>query len=207
MGKAYANRKPVEERPEQDYYNTPFSLSWELLNLNIIPKGVTIYEPACGSGAISSQLKKAGHNVVEDDIRTTGKNFLNCTDHYEWLITNPPFSLFDEFVLKAKECSDNFAFIMKTNFLGAHSRIKKGIWTNLSKLYIFDRQVDYRTPLLDSGELCVGNLITGWGIWSKAWKADYFETRVISINKYCTLGSYERRENDDKPGKENRFLA
>jgi len=34
MGKAYANRKPINERPEADFYSTPFSLTWELLKLN-----------------------------------------------------------------------------------------------------------------------------------------------------------------------------
>lgn len=191
MGKAYANRRSLQERPEADFYSTPYSLTWELINLQEFPLDSTIYEPACGSNAISSQLEKAGFNVICDDIRTTGKNFLECQDHFEYIVTNPPFSLFDEFVTKAKECSNKFAFIMKTNFLGATKRLEKGIWKGLKKLYIFDRQIDYRTPLLDSGELCVGNLITGWGIWENSWTQNYFETRIISVQRYCTLGSVE----------------
>ena len=46
-GKAYANRKPVEERPEADFYSTPYSLTWELLRLEDVDCP-TIYEPACG---------------------------------------------------------------------------------------------------------------------------------------------------------------
>ena len=62
----------------------------------------------------------------------------------------------------------------------------------MSKLYVFSRQIDYRTPLREDGALCVGNLITGWGIWDKNWYKDYFETKVIDIQKYCTLGSYDK---------------
>ena len=35
MGKAYANRKPKEERHTNDKYETPYSLTWELQKLNI----------------------------------------------------------------------------------------------------------------------------------------------------------------------------
>lgn len=191
MSKAYANRKPVSERPEQDFYSTPYSLTWELLKLNEFPKGSIIYEPADGSGAISSQLVKAGHKVITDDIRTTGKDFLKCEDHYDFIITNPPFSCVDDFVMQAKKCCNKFAFIMKTNFLGSQSRVKKAIWKNCSKMYVLSRQVDYRSPLLETGEVCVGNLITSWCIWDKTWDKDFFETRVIDIQKYCTLGSYD----------------
>jgi len=188
MGKAYANRKPVGKRPEADFYSTPYSLTWKLLEQNEFDKNNIVYEPSCGSGAITSQLRKNGFTVYEDDIRVTNKDFLYCSSHYPYIITNPPFSLFDDFVIKAKECSDKFAFIFKTNFFGAHSRLKKEIWRNLKSVYIFDRQVDYRTPLRDDGLLNVGNLITGWAIWDKQWNKNYWNTQVISIQEYCKLG-------------------
>lgn len=89
MGKAYANRKPLKERPEADFYSTPYSLTWELLKLNEFDLSKSIYEPASGGEAISSQLKKYGFTVFEDDIRTTGKDFLQCNQHYPQIITNP----------------------------------------------------------------------------------------------------------------------
>jgi len=187
MGKAYANRKPEKERPEADFYSTPYCLTWELLKLDEF-EYKPIYEPAAGSGAISSQLKKYGFSVIEDDIRTTGKDFLECTQHFPYIITNPPFSLFDDFVVKAKECSDKFAFIFKTNFFGSHSRFKNGIWNNLESIYIFDRQVDYRSPLRDDGYISCGNLVTGWAIWNSSWDKNYWKTKVISIQDYCKLG-------------------
>lgn len=189
MGKAYANRKPVEERPEADFYSTPYSLTRELLRVKTLP--TVIYEPAAGNGAITHVLEQHGHIVVEDDIRTTGADFLDFQDHVPCICTNPPFSLFTEFVEKAKECSDVFVFIMKTNFLGVQERVEKRTWEHLKELHIFSRQIDYRTPLREDGAMCVGNLITGWGIWDMSWKEDYFQTRVLDVQKYCTLGSYE----------------
>jgi hypothetical protein len=191
MGKAYANRKPLEERPEADFHSTPYSLTWELLKLSEFDLSKPIYEPASGSGAISSQLKKYGFTVFEDDIRTTGKDFLDCNNHFPYIITNPPFSLFTQFVDKAKQCSDKFAFIMKTNFLGCQSRLENETWKYLKSLYVFSRQIDYRTPLREDGKMCVGNLITGWGVWDMSWDKDYFQTKVIDVQKYCTLGGFE----------------
>lgn len=180
-GKAYANRKKESERPKSDFYQTPYCLTWELIKLNEFDISKTIYEPACGKGAISSQLKNAGYSVLENDLNTTGKNFLNCKDHYDYIITNPPFSLFDDFVLKAKECSDKFAMIMKTNFFGAYKRNLNGVWKNLNKVYIFNRQIDYQN---EPDVFSCGNLITAWGIWDKNWNENYHETRIIDIQGY-----------------------
>ena len=188
MGKAYANRKPVSERPEQDFYSTPYPLTWELLKLNEFNKRTPIYEPADGSGAISSQLEKAGFKVYRDDIRTTGKDFLDCKEKHPAIITNPPFSLWTEFVDSARGVSDKWAFIGKTNFFGTYNRYKDGVWKNLSKVYVFNRQLDYRSPLRDDGAMHVGNLITGWFIWDKSWKKDYWRMEIMDIQKYCTLG-------------------
>lgn len=187
MGKAYASRKSEDERPEADFYATPKQLTWELVNLNLFDKSKTIYEPCAGSGAIANELTKSGFNVILDDIRTTGKDFLTCTDHYDYIITNPPFSKFDEVVLQAKKCSDQFAMIMKTNFFGAYKREKLGVWKNLKYLYIFNRQVSYEYDP-DNEYLTMGCLITGWGIWDMNWNENYWETRILDINKYTKNG-------------------
>jgi hypothetical protein len=193
MGKAYANKTPMDQHPDSDYYCTPKSLVWKLLDLCIIQNS-SIYEPACGEGAISSVLKERGFNVIEDDIRTTGKDFLLCEKHYPWIMTNPPFSLFDEFVIKAKQCSDQFIFLAKTNFFGAYQRYEKGIWKNLKSVYIFNRQVDYRTPMREDGLFHVGNLITGWFHWDKNWNENYWRTSIIDVQSYAKLGQYHEKE-------------
>ena len=191
MGKAYANRKPVEERPESDFYATPISLVWELLENEPFSKECTIYEPADGEGNISKTLISKGYDVDVDDIRTTGKNFLECDKKYNYIITNPPFSLFDQFVEKAKDTSDKFAFIIKSNFFGAYKRHQNGIWKGLQTFHIFNRQVDYRTPFREDGLFHVGNLVTGRGVWDRNWKEDYFQTKILDVNKYAKLGQFK----------------
>jgi hypothetical protein len=192
MGKAYANRKPLVERPEADYYCTPKSLVKELLKLNILNKDLVVYEPACGDAhAITNVLFENNFKVKADDIRITGKDFLKCDLRFPQLVTNPPFSLFDEFVMKAKEVSPLFIFLFKTNFFGAYGRYKKNVWTNLKSVHIFNRQIDYRTPYREDGLFHVGNLITGWGVWDSSWDKSYWETSIIDVQPYAKLGQFK----------------
>lgn len=187
MGKAYANRKQEKDRPESDFYASPYPImKYYILNHFPYDLPKEIYEPASGEGHISRVFKETGlTNVIEDDIRTTGKDFtrLSLEKRHEWIITNPPFSLFDDFVMSAKRNSDKFAFVLKTNFFGAHGRNIRGVWKGLKYLSIFDRQIDYRFH--NDYYVRCGSLITGIGIWDMDWKEGYWMTNVIDVNDFC----------------------
>ena len=183
MGKAYTNKKKQEERPDSDFYPTPSSLVKKLLDIEDFNKEYTIYEPADGDGAISKKLRDYGYNVRTDDIRTTEKDFLKNTDNYKYIITNPPFSLFDNFVNKAKTCCEKFAFIIKTNFFGAYKRHKIGVWENLKRVGIFNRQVDYRSSFREDGKFYCGNIVTAWAIWDLSYKDDTI-LNIIDVNDF-----------------------
>lgn len=193
MGKAYANRKKKSERPEADFYRTPEILTEMFCDLNILDKDVLIYEPCCGDGAIVDILRSKGFsNIKSDDLRTTGKDFLEFDGVVPQIITNPAFSIFDETVLKCQEvCTDKFVMLAKVNFFGAYKRNESGVWKHLKQVYIFNRQVDYRSIKNEDRSFFVGNLITGWFVWDKSWNEDYWETRVLDVNDFAK-GSYEK---------------
>jgi len=189
MGKAYANRKQVKDRPESDFYATPKSLCRELLKLEPIPYGSEVYDPCEGEGAITDVLIEYCYQVSGDDIRTTGKDFLLSNEEHDYMMFNPPFSLFDEFVLQAQRLTrKKYIVLIKTNFFGAYKRYESGVWKHLESLYIFNRQVDYRSPTREDGHFNVGNLITGFAVFNKEWQGDYWETRIMDVQKYATLG-------------------
>ena len=186
-GKSYACRKKEEERPQADFYQTPRPLTWELMKLDLFDFNKKVLEPSCGKGAITNILKEnfKSKNVFEGDIKK-GQDFLNqrYKQKIDYVVTNPPFSLFDEFVTQAKRIAiEKIAFIAKTNFFGAEKRNRFGIWNNLKYVYIFNRQVDYRYFRKDNKLIC-GNLITGWFIWDMNWKKDYWFTSIIDVQKY-----------------------
>jgi hypothetical protein len=187
-GKAYANRKPVNERPESDNYPTPIPLIIELEKLGILKRRVVYHDPGCGDGQLVNTINSLGYKCTGDDIRMTGNDFLLDTRKREAILTNAPFSIYDDFILHAKEVSPIVISIGKTNFFGSHSRTTNGLWRNLKFVYTFDRQIDYRTPL-GSMELNVGNLVTCWYVWDRSWKKDYAIMRTIDVQKYCTLGA------------------
>ena len=183
MGKNYVNRKRKEDRPESDFYQTPYILTEKLINIlenEKIDKSSEIYEPAVGNFAIVKILNKYGfNNIITDDIRITKKDFLECNKEYDYIITNPPFSIFDKFILKCQEiCKKKYILLIKTNFFGAKQRYLNGIWKYLKGLYIFNRQVDYRW---EPEIIKYGCLVTGWAVFDKEWTKDFWMTKIIDI--------------------------
>lgn len=62
-GKAYANRKPESERPENDFYPTPSCMVKALLESGKFPHkaDVNILDPWCGKYAIGNVLRQTGY--------------------------------------------------------------------------------------------------------------------------------------------------
>ena len=193
MGKAYANRKKESDRPENDFYPTPGGLTLELINTGELSGYKNILEPCCGQYAISKILEANGFNVTSRDL-IYGNDFLKddySNEHYDAIVTNPPFDIYDEIIKKAKtvDCQ-KIICIGRTNYFGSHSRNINGMWDELSDVYIFDRQVEYRTPQLEIPDFCVGALVTGWFIWTKGY-SECPRIHIIDVQKYATLGSLE----------------
>lgn len=205
MGKAHVNRKKVEDRPESDFYATPISLVYELYNSELFnfDKNLVYCDPAMGEGHITRSLKELGfNNVVGHDIRKDGKDFLQNTDIWDWIITNIPFSLFDPFVEKALESvRKGFITIMRTNAFGAYNRNKKGLWKHLKHTYILNRQLDYRTPhTRTDGLFHIGAMVSCFAVFDKEWNKDYWTTSIMDVQKYALLGSYEKKWTCSKCG-------
>jgi len=191
-GKAYANRKQESERPEADFYSTPKSITQLICDTKEFSKYKTIYEPMSGENAIAKVLIENGHEVITDDIRTTKKDFLKCNEKVDYICTNPAFSIFTETVEKCHEITNyGFTLLGKTNFFAAHSRTKMNLWRNLKHVYIFDRMIDYRTPYREDGCFFLGNLVTCWMCFDKSWHEPYWNTSIMDVQKWATLGSYD----------------
>ena len=70
-----------------------------------------ILEPCKGDGAFYNQF-----DGDKDWCEITkGKNFFEYDKRVDWIITNPPFSIFDKFLLKAFEIADNIVFFCPLN--------------------------------------------------------------------------------------------
>ena len=191
MGKAYANRKKKEDRPANDFYATPKCLTWELLNAED-NSGVRIFDrnenniildPCCGKYAISSILKDNGLNVVEKDL-IYGEDFLTSDlTHYDKIVMNPPFNLFNDFVKKAKLQAGKVYCIGKMDYFCTHNRNVENLWEHLEWVLPFDRKVAYDKPFREDGKVEVGMLNSCWFVWNKFYNG-YPKIKVIDVDKY-----------------------
>ena len=91
------------ERVERDFYRTPEWATQALLD-HIDIRGLRIWEPACGDGAMSEVLKAAGARVFSTDVVDRGyaglDRLLDYTGphpkklpSFAGVITNPPYGL------------------------------------------------------------------------------------------------------------------
>src|SRR5215212_6850017 len=112
------DRHPLSERGA-DLYETPAAAVRALLSAHRFAG--PIWEPACGRGAIVRELTAAGYDVVASDLhnyrvpRQHVCDFLNKRvppDGARTIITNPPFSLADEFVRQAVKLCPNVVMLL-----------------------------------------------------------------------------------------------
>lgn len=126
MDKRQASRitggNPKGKRSQSDFYPTPWEATVALLQYLQIQKGSVVWEPACGQGHMTKVLRENGYNVVESDIQT-GTDFITCeAKKCDWIITNPPFSLAEEFIRRAYKLNIPFAFLLKSQYWNAQKR-------------------------------------------------------------------------------------
>jgi hypothetical protein len=124
-------RHSLEERGV-DLYETPAVAVEALLRVLSLPTG-TIWEPACGRGAIANVLRAHGHAVVCTDLvdygadptATYGVDFLKTTEvraGVTSILTNPPYLCANEFVAHALELCPNVVMLVRLAFLESERR-------------------------------------------------------------------------------------
>lgn len=123
----------TNKRRELDFYPTPPDVTRALMEYlyskEIIVYPITIWEPACGDGAMVEVLKEYGRVVYCSDIRETGYgkggvDYLNspCTLPVDAIITNPPFNQSAAFIEKAVKDAPIVAMLLKSQYWHAAKR-------------------------------------------------------------------------------------
>ena len=175
-GKNFSTNNASGKRKKSDFYETPYSITRHLLNAEDFDYNLTICEPACGDGAIVKVLQEKTHNVVFYDIE---KNFLTETEQYDYIITNPPFSIAYEFIQKAKNVAKKkFAFLLPLSYLHGKKRYDD-IYSDkeypLKKVYVFTRYPMLGEKLREDGKYNTGMMVYAWFIFEK----DYTGPSVV----------------------------
>lgn len=92
-----------------DIVYTPRYVSQQIISF-LNPSGKCL-DPCRGDGAFYDYLPE-GKDYCE--LRE-GKDFFSYNERVNWIISNPPYSCFEEFLQKAFEISDNVSYLVPTN--------------------------------------------------------------------------------------------
>jgi hypothetical protein len=94
---------------ESDIVYTPIHVSKHIIEW-LKPVG-KILDPCKGDVAFYNYLPADKHycEITED------KDFFYFNDKVDWIIGNPPYSIFEEFLKHAFEISDNVSYLVPTN--------------------------------------------------------------------------------------------
>lgn len=138
----------TKNRQKDDFYTTTPEITEELMKLETFDKN--IWECAVGRGDLADVLIEHGYDVYGTDIVDRGyshvvlQDFLECTTPFDGdIITNPPYKLGTEFVLKALELTKRkVAMVFKLQFVEGVNRYKN-LWSKYPPkvIYVFSRRV------------------------------------------------------------------
>jgi hypothetical protein len=163
-----ASAQKPKDREVDDFYATPRSAIEQLLQVEAFHG--TIWEPACGDGAISRVLQERCYDVrstdlVERGFGASGIDFL--IEHRaqgQNIITNPPFKLGTEFARHALRLAERkVAMLLKIGFLEGPTRADLFVG-KLARVWVIRRRVSF----LKGGTQAVSSNGKG-GIHSYAW--------------------------------------
>ena len=177
----------IEPRVSLDDFPTPpwatRALMEHILNGNDIKKD-TCWEPACGRGHMAEPLKEYFNHVYASDIHNYGYGkiedftFSEKRKH-DWIITNPPFKLGEEFALKGLErATQGLALLTRTVFTESVGRFERLF--SVLKPYAVAQFVE-RVPMVKGRLDRKASTATGyaWIIWRTDVKVE--ETKMLWV--------------------------
>ena len=135
---------------------------------------MTCLEPACGAGHMAKVLKEYFGSVVASDIYPYGYSAVSDflakeykKDSFDWIITNPPFRLAEDFILHSLPIAKRgVAVLVRTVFLESVGRYQKLFVPNPPSIVA---QFVERVPMVKGRLDKKASTATGyaWVVWEK----------------------------------------
>ena len=184
VGKNFS-KNTNKKRPENDFYQTPYSITEQLLENHTFDFSRPILEPASGGGAITRVISKYFNEVKSYDLRT-GKNFFDEKNEYDYIITNPPFKLANQFIKKCLQITRyQFCLLLPLNYLHGRERYINFFKNDncLKYVYVFTRYALLSQIIREDGRYDTGMQVYAWFVWEKGYTGDPV-VKWIDNNKY-----------------------
>lgn len=163
------------KRNKSDFYTTPEDVIINLLNHHKL-SGNIILEPCAGNGNVSKIIKQTYPKIQIDqiEIRPEEKknlqqygnvfidDFLNWKPKikYSTIITNPPYSLAQEFVEKSLKIADEVIMLLRLAFLESKKRYEFWQQNPVNYLYILSQRPSFTGKGTDATAYA-------WFVWNK----------------------------------------
>ena len=177
FGSRIACGNTAYKRNQSDFYPTPPEATQALLDFLKLPKGTTVWESACGEGHMVEVMQNNDLRVIATDIQT-GTDFLNAEmpTGVEWIITNPPFSLAEQFIRKAYDHRVPFAMLLKSQYWHAASRFNLFLQVTPSYVLPLTWRPDFLFKTRGKGSPLMDVM---WCVWIPG----YGRTRYLPLTK------------------------
>jgi uncharacterized UPF0146 family protein len=181
--KVQAHRAPLKEHKGDKYDTDPVAVA-ALLKCERLPQ--RIWEPAAGKGNIVIPLRRAGFYVLATDLNERGcPNCINGVDfllptpaaynNADAIVTNPPFSLDEEFVTLALERAPLVIMLLRMNFYEGgtgkrkNAKLRRELLDGgkLARIHVFAN----RLPMMHregwTGNKASSGLCFAWFVWER----------------------------------------
>jgi len=151
--------KPPLKNIKADDFQTPPEALKPLLPY--LKKDWIIWECACGRGKLVDVLRSYDFSVIDTDI-LGGIDFLDwCPSCFNCIITNPPYSLKQEFLKRCYELEKPFALLLPLTALETQKRQKLFKEYGLEVIFL-PKRVNFETP---SGKGSGSWFAVAWFTW------------------------------------------
>lgn len=151
-----------------EFYRTPAHAVEALLDREEFQR--VVWEVASGDGSIVKVLKEYGYRVKSTDL-TTGTDFLKARASAANIITNPPYSLAEDFLIHAKKLAKRkVAMLLPIYFFRGRDRfdIFKGDGFPLKKICMFSQRLTFNLKF--EGQLVGEAGCHGWFVWERGYR-------------------------------------
>lgn len=153
-------KPPLKQGNRNDFQTPNFALNPLLPYLK---EDWVIWEVAEGKGNLTKYLRKLGYDVIGSDI-TTGKDFLKWKpEKFDCIITNPPYSIKQQFLQRCYELGKPFALLLPLTTFETSKRQELFKKYGLEVIF-FDKRINFEIPS--------GNVSRSW--FCTAWFTNWF---------------------------------
>jgi hypothetical protein len=160
-----ANATQDNKRRELDFYPTPPDVTHALMEF-IDMRIYTIWEPACGDGAMSEVLKMYSPDVISSDLRETGYgeggvDFLTAHRDCDAVVTNPPFNVSEQFIRHALTKAGTVAMVLKSQYW--HAKKRAALFQEFPPAYVLP--LTWRPDFMGGERGGAPTMEVHWTVW------------------------------------------